>query len=293
MSFITRFAPSPTGWLHLGHALSALVVWDVARRAGGRVLLRIEDIDTARCRPEYEQGILDDLRWLGLQAEGPVWRQSQRLHIYRNVLDGLRRRGLVYPCFCTRGDIRRAATGTTFDGLLYPGTCRSLSTAEAAVRLARGEAAAWRLKLDYALEQTGDIVWHDAVSGTQRWDGEGWGDIVLARKDIATSYHLAVTVDDDAQGITDIVRGRDLFEATHIHVVLQRLLGFPTPRYHHHDLLFAGDGEKLSKRKGAASLRESFGAEADRQAIVAELVAAGASSSLFDHLGTVTTHQDD
>lgn len=293
MPAITRFAPSPTGWLHPGHALSALEVWTTAREIGAEVRLRIEDIDRTRCRPEYDAAILNDLAWLGLRWDGPVWRQSERLDVYREVLEGLEQRGLVYPCFCTRGDIRSAATRNGFEGPIYPGTCRAIAPTEARRRIDAGEAAAWRLRLDAALELTEAITWQDITAGAQHWDGQGWGDVVLARKDIGTSYHLAVTVDDAAQDITHVVRGRDLFAATHIHVLLQRLLELPTPAYRHHDLLRLDDGRKLSKRDGAAGLREIAGPDGGPGELLDLLRKKGAPSAIFDCLGTVAGRSDE
>lgn len=290
---LTRFAPSPTGWLHPGHALSALEVWRTAREIDAEVRLRIEDIDHTRCRPEYDAAILNDLAWLGLRWSGPVWRQSERLNTYREVLDGLRARGLVYPCFCTRADIRAAAAETGFEGPVYPGTCRAIHADEAGRRIAGGEAAAWRLKLDAAMDLAGPIAWRDMDAGEQHWDGQGWGDVVLARKDIGTSYHLAVTIDDAAQGITHVIRGQDLFEATHFHVLLQRLLDLPTPLYRHHRLLVLADGRKLSKRDGAAGLREIAGAGHGPGALFDMLRENGFGSTIFDGLGTVTGRSDE
>ncbi|WP_416897854.1 MAG: tRNA glutamyl-Q(34) synthetase GluQRS [Minwuia sp.] len=284
MSFVTRFAPSPTGPLHLGHILSALTVWDAARRADGVVLLRIEDIDAGRCKPEYETGIRDDLAWLGLTWPEPVWRQSDRLHVYRDALAKLDARGLVYPCFCSRSEIRDAAEEDGFEGPVYPGTCRDLPAEAARSRIEAGEPAAWRIRLDRALEETGPVIWTDTGAGEQRWDGDGWGDVVLGRKDSGVSYHLAAVIDDAAQGVTDVIRGHDLFTATHVHVTLQRLFGLPVPRYFHHRLLLDEEGEKLSKSKGAESVRTTFGSLGPRGVLDA-LMRAGAPSSLFDHLG--------
>ncbi|PJK31158.1 tRNA glutamyl-Q(34) synthetase GluQRS [Minwuia thermotolerans] len=285
MTFITRFAPSPTGPLHLGHALSALLCGEAARMAGGRLLLRIEDIDTTRCRPEYEAMIFDDLAWLGLAWEEPVWRQSERMPHYRAALAALERRGLVYPCFCTRADVRELATAEGLEGPIYPGTCRALPREAARARIAAGEPAAWRLDLAAALGAAGPVTWTDARAGAQTWDGRGWGDVVLARKDIGTSYHLAVTVDDAAQGITDVIRGLDLFHATHVHVLLQRLLGLATPHYAHHELLTGEDGVKLSKRHGAESLRSLIDSGLDRAGLARLLVARGAPARIL-HMDT-------
>ncbi len=265
-SLVTRFAPSPTGRLHKGHAYSALAGFALARRSGGRFLLRIEDIDPTRCTAEYAAGILEDLAWLGLEWEEPVRFQSEHLDDYAAAAARLQERGLLYPCFCTRRDIQReieragqAPHGS--EGPLYPGACRRLSEAERSARLAAGEAHALRLDLAKALSETGpDLSWTDTLHGEQRARPELLGDAVLVRKDIGTSYHLAVVVDDGIQGVTDIVRGMDLFEATHLHRVLQALLDLPTPTYHHHPLLTDAEGNRLAKRDRSitlASLRES------------------------------------
>lgn len=279
MPRITRFAPSPTGRLHAGHALSALKVWGWAAENNAEALLRIEDIDRQRCRPEFEAAIHDDLAWLGLTWPKPVWRQSDRLHHYTDVLGSLRERGLLYPCFCTRSEIRRDAIEDGHDGPVYAGTCRLLSGDDVRGRLAAGEQAAWRLKLDHALEDAGSIEWHDDRAGLQHWDGLGWGDVVLARKDIGVSYHLAVTTDDEAQKVTDVVRGEDLFQSTHIHVLLQRLMGWSTPSYHHHRLLLDGEGSKLSKRGQAASFREMALELGGWEALIQKLKDSAAGSS--------------
>jgi len=269
MTYITRFAPSPTGRLHIGHALSALAVWHAADLASGTVLLRIEDIDHARCRPEYEQGIYDDLHWLGLTWPEPVWRQSERLPVYAEALADLKQREIVYPCFCTRRQIAATATEHGFEGPIYPGTCRDLTQTEVKRRLDAGQTPAWRIDLTRALDITGPIRWHDAEAGRQDWDGLGWGDVVLARKDIGTSYHVAVTLDDALQQVSHIVRGQDLFHMTHIHVVLQRLFGIGTPQYQHHRLLTDPDGDKMAKRKGSQSLRALIESGLSRDDILA------------------------
>lgn len=256
----TRFAPSPTGLLHLGHAFSALVA---ARAAGpgGRFLLRIEDIDPVRCLPEFSEAILEDLAWLGLRWEEPVRHQSLHLEDYAAALGRLRAMGLVYPCFCTRkdiqrevGDIHRAPHGP--DGaVLYPGTCRGLDPVAAAAREA-DEPHALRLDVARALAAAGGpLTWSDRTRGPQVARPEMFGDVVLARKDTPTSYHLAVTVDDALQGVTLVTRGDDLFEATHIHRLLQALLGLPTPAYHHHGLLVGPDGKRYAKRDQSLTLR--------------------------------------
>jgi glutamyl-Q tRNA(Asp) synthetase len=260
LPFTTRFAPSPTGLLHRGHALSALLGWRLARRSGGRFILRIEDIDATRCRPEFEAAIFEDLAWLGLDWDGPVWRQSERGPVYRAALDRLVAMDVVYPCFCTRADIAAAASAPHGrEGPLYPGTCRRLAPEERARRLTT-ERPAWRLDVAAALAITGPLQWHDAWAGPQRADPAAQGDFVVARRDIGTAYTLAVVVDDAAQGVTDVVRGRDLFEATHGQRLLQALLGLPTPRYHHHHLVLGADGKRLAKRdqgETLAMLREA------------------------------------
>jgi glutamyl-Q tRNA(Asp) synthetase len=272
VSVVSRFAPSPTGRLHLGHAFSAVRAHDLARAAGGCFLLRIEDIDPGRSRDGFVSGIREDLAWLGLRWDGPAVRQSGRLPFYAAALERLKARGLVYPCFCTRAEIAAslaAPHGSVDAG--YPGTCRTLPAETRVHRLAH-EAHAWRLDLAAARAAAGpDLAWHDAAAGWVAADPAPQGDVVLARKDAPTSYHLAITVDDAAQGVTDVVRGRDLFEATHVHRLLQALLGLPTPRYHHHPLLLGPDGRRLAKRDGARSLAEWRDAGADPAALVAAL----------------------
>lgn len=274
---VTRFAPSPTGRLHLGHAFSAWVAHRFARTRGGRFLLRIEDIDPGRCREEFVDGILEDLAWLGLDWDGPVRRQSQHLPDYAAALDRLRQLGLVYPCFCTRKAIADeiAASGHAPhgpDGPLYPGTCRRLSDADRAARLA-AEPHAWRLDMEAARTRAGPLTWHDSRAGNVTATPEEFGDVVLARKDAPTSYHLAVVHDDALQGVTDVVRGEDLFAATHVHRLLQALLGLPTPRYNHHPLIRDAVGKRLAKRDRAATLAELRAGGAEPEAIIADLAA--------------------
>jgi glutamyl-Q tRNA(Asp) synthetase len=257
---VTRFAPSPTGLLHLGHARSALEGWRAAQESGGRFLLRIEDIDTGRCREEFVAAIFEDLSWLGLSWEEPVRRQSRHFDDYRAALDLLRALDLIYPCFCTRQDIQReidaaAAAPHGPDGPLYPGTCRHRSEADRAERIASGQSYALRLDVAKAVARTGSLQWNDEVAGKVAANPESLGDAVLARKDTPTSYHLSVTVDDHLQGITLVTRGQDLFEATHIHRLLQALLGYATPRYRHHELLTDASGRRLAKRDKALTLR--------------------------------------
>ena len=257
---VTRFAPSPTGLLHLGHARSALEGWRAAQESGGRFLLRIEDIDTGRCREEFVQAIFEDLAWLGLYWEEPVRRQSRHFDDYRAALHRLQAMELIYPCFCTRQDIQREIAGAASaphgpDGPLYPGTCRHRSANERAERIEAGESYALRLDVARAAAQAGPLSWHDDHVGEIPADPASLGDVVLARKDTPTSYHLSVTVDDHLQGITLVTRGVDLFEATHIHRLLQALLGYDTPRYRHHPLLTDENGRRLAKRDKALTLR--------------------------------------
>ena len=257
---VTRFAPSPTGELHLGHAHSALFAFAAARDSGGRFLLRIEDIDPTRCRPEFTDAILADLSWLGLTWEQPVRRQSEHFEVYRAALARLEEMGLLYPCFCTRKDIAREIEGAGNaphgpDGPLYPGHCRSLSPAERADRLAAGHAFALRLHMDDALGRAGELRWHDRDKGEQLARPDLFGDVVLARKDTPTSYHLAVSVDDALQGVTLVTRGEDLFAATHVHRLLQALLDLPPPAYAHHRLLTDEQGRRFAKRDRSLTLR--------------------------------------
>lgn len=265
-AIVTRFAPSPTGSLHKGHAYSALLAHSFARERGGRFLLRIEDIDPTRCTAENTAGIFEDLAWLGLEWETPVRHQSQHRADFDAAARALSERGLLYPCFCTRSDIQREIERAGYaphgsEGPLYPGICRRLSSDERDSRLASGEPYALRLDLEKALAVTGpDLVWPDAIHGEQPARPELLGDAVLVRKDIGTSYHLAVVHDDALQGVSDIVRGVDLFEATHLHRLLQALLGYHVPTYHHHPLLTDAQGNRLAKRDRAItlkSLRES------------------------------------
>jgi glutamyl-Q tRNA(Asp) synthetase len=264
-----RFAPSSNGYLHLGHAYSALLNFDLARASGGRMLLRIEDIDIDRCRPEFEQAIYEDLDWLSLSWELPVRRQSQHFDVYAAALDRLRAGNFVYPCFCSRGEIMAGVAGKTDwprdpDGSpLYPGLCKRLPEAERARRLAAGRPAAQRIDMEAALKQVPfRLGWRERGSAGAGEDGRDieaqpalWGDAVLARKDIQTSYHIAVVIDDALQGVSDVVRGEDLFMATHLHRLLQVLLDLPAPSYHHHALLRDASGQKLSKSLRAKSLR--------------------------------------
>jgi glutamyl-Q tRNA(Asp) synthetase len=258
----TRFAPSPTGQLHLGHAFAALT----AAAAGDRFLLRIEDIDRARARPEFEAAIFEDLRWLELAWEEPVLRQSERFPIYAKALDALSAQGVLYPCFCTRKDIldeiaRADAAPHGAEGPQYPGICRRLSAAERDERMARGLAYSWRLDSEKAAGLIGPIAFEERGSGPNGERGvivvapQLLGDVVLARKDTPTSYHLAVVVDDAHQSVDLVTRGNDLFVATHVQRLLQALLGLPAPRYGHHRLILDEDGQKFSKRDHAVTLK--------------------------------------
>lgn len=305
---ISRFAPSPTGRLHLGHAYSAVRAHDLARAAGGQFLLRIEDIDGTRSRDAFVAGIEEDLAWLGLSWDRQVVRQSARMPLYAEALGKLQAMGLTYPCFCTRAEIAASASAPHGpEGPAYPGICRDLSESERAARIR--EPHCWRLDMAKAIDactpsplaeegwgegvgRPGDeppaarhpsqaslvkgegfrgLWWHDEFAGWIQADPLAAGDVVLARKETPTSYHLAVTVDDAAQGVTNIVRGFDLFEATHIHRLLQALLGLPTPRYHHHPLLIGPDGKRLAKRNGARPLAELRAEGADPAELLAAL----------------------
>jgi glutamyl-Q tRNA(Asp) synthetase len=252
---VTRFAPSPTGPLHLGSAFAALFAERAAREAGGTFLLRIEDLDFTRCRPEHEAAILDDLAWLGVAWDGPVRRQSEHLDDFARALERLRDHGVVYPCFCTRADVLRAATAPHGpEGPVYPGTCRQFGLAEREARIAAGDGHAFRLDLERALAITGPLDWTDRGAGPQTARSALFGDIVVARRDIGTSYHVAVVVDDALQGVTLVTRGDDLFAATHIQRVLQALLGLAPPAYHHHRLILDDAGQRLAKRAPGATL---------------------------------------
>lgn len=262
---VTRFAPSPTGALHLGHALSAVTAHDFARAHHGNFLLRIEDIDGARSRAEHVDGILRDLEWLGLTWDGPVVFQSARLELYAAALDRLRKRELLYRCWCTRAEIAASASAPHGDeGPVYPGTCRGRRAGEGPF--------CWRLDMAGAVGLAGPLSWrdHDRIIAA---DPARFGDVVLARKDAPSSYHLAVTVDDAAQGVSHIVRGRDLYAATHIHRLLQALLDLPTPAYLHHPLIVDADGQRLAKRHGAPTLASLRQAGVDGRALSANLAA--------------------
>ncbi len=254
---VFRFAPSPNGYLHLGHALSALLNADMATAVGARLLLRIEDIDKTRCRPEYETAIYEDLAWLGIEWQQPVRRQSEHYEDYRVALTRLESLGLVYPSFESRAEIARMAAGTDPDGApLYSGAAKGLSRAERERRIASKEPYAWRLDMQASAARAGALSWDETGEGAVAAKPELWGDVILARKETPTSYHLAVVVDDAAQGVTEVVRGRDLFPSTSVHRLLQALLGLPAPRYHHHRLILDAEGNKLSKSTSATGLQE-------------------------------------
>lgn len=275
---VTRFAPSPTGYLHAGHASSALIGWRRARQAGGRFLLRIENIDLTRARPEYEAAIVEDLRWLGLDWDGPIWRQQDHLAEYRSVLAALQARGLLYPCFCTRAEIARevARSGQAThgpDGVVYPGTCAHLPPRLAEARIAAGAPHCLRLRTARALEETGPLTYHEDGEGVRACHPLAFGDVVLARKDCPGSYHLCVTHDDAAQGVSLVTRGEELRAATDIHRLLQSLMGWPAPLYAHHPLITGADGAKLSKRAGAPSLRDLRAAGFSPAAVLREICA--------------------
>ena len=260
MDVVTRFAPSPTGELHLGHAYSAMIAWRRAREAGGKFLLRIEDIDIRRCKREFESAILTDLAWLGINWDGDVRRQSEHFADYGQVLDELTQRGLVYPCFCTRADIAHevgesASAPQGPDGALYPGTCRHRSAGERRELIASGREFCLRLDCECAAAEAGPYDF--AEEGRGRIAGQPllFGDVVIARKDTPTSYHLAVTVDDHLQDVTLVTRGEDLLPSTHVHRLLQQLLGYAAPQYAHHKLLTDETGRRYAKRDRALTLR--------------------------------------
>ena len=271
MSPVFRFAPSPNGTLHLGHAYSALLNFDLARASGGRFLLRIEDIDPARCKPEFEAAIHEDLAWLGIAWERPVRRQSEHLAEYRRALDRLSGLGLVYPSFESRAEIARLVAEQEVRGVwprdpdgapIYPGDARLLTLEKRAQRIESGAPYALRLDMEAAVARAGALSWTELGEGPDGESGsivacpQAWGDVILARKETPTSYHLSVVIDDALQGITQVVRGQDLFHATSVHRLLQHLLDLPTPTYRHHRLIRDAAGHKLSKSTGATGLRE-------------------------------------
>lgn len=286
MTVRTRFAPSPNGHLHLGHAYAAITAHDLARGsgapAGGEFLVRIEDIDGTRSRAELADEMLADLAWLGLNWDGPVLRQSSRLAAYAEAGERLKALGLLYPCHCTRAEVLAASRAVGPDGPVYPGTCRGRSADPAG--------AAWRLDMTRAVALAGPLVWEDALAGVQQANPAQFGDVVLLRKEAPASYHLAATIDDAAQGITLVTRGADLFLSTHIHRLLQALLGLPVPRWHHHGLLIEPDGNKLAKRRRSSALKDLREAGEDGAAL-AERLRAGmfpAGLRLSQRVGNIT-----
>ena len=268
---VFRFAPSPNGYLHLGHAYSALLNFDLARRAGGTFLLRIEDIDVTRCRPEFEAAIYEDLAWLGISWETPVRRQSEHFARYREAVEQLSAQGLIFPSFESRAEIARLVAQREAaapwprdpDGApLYPGAAKTLSAVERQQLIAQGVPYALRLDMEAALARTKELAWREDGDGPGGEHGlvnaspQAWGDVILARKETPTSYHLSVVIDDALQGVTEVVRGRDLFWSTSVHLLLQKLLGIPQPAYRHHRLIEDASGHKLSKSTQATALRE-------------------------------------
>jgi glutamyl-Q tRNA(Asp) synthetase len=271
---VFRFAPSPNGYLHLGHAFSALLNFDLARASGGRFLLRIEDIDATRCRPEFEAAIYEDLEWLGISWETPVRRQSEHFSAFREAVEKLADRGLIYPAFESRAEIARLVAEREVvapwprdpDGApLYPGAARSFSASARRQLIGQGLPYALRLDMTAAMAQAPDLTWSERGAGPDGETGlvtacpEAWGDVILARKETPTSYHLSVAIDDALQGVTDVVRGQDLFWSTSVHRLLQALLGLPQPAYRHHRLVLDAAGHKLSKSTRATALRELRG----------------------------------
>jgi len=281
-----RFAPSPTGKLHVGHGWSALMAMDMARAAGGLLRLRIEDIDAGRSRPEHVEGIIEDLAWLGIHWDGPILFQSQRLDAYSDALDRLRAMGLLYPCFCTRADIAASASAPHGpEGTLYPGTCRALAENERGQRIALGVPHAWRIDMAAAVARTGPLFWRSAsfispritttdVATQVTAEPLAAGDVVLARKDAPASYHLSCTLDDAHMGVSHVLRGVDLFAATHVHRQLQALLGLPSPLYVHHPLLVDAQGRRLAKRDKSLTLAELRASGIDPAALADDLRAA-------------------
>ncbi len=269
LSTVTRFAPSPTGRLHLGHAFSALAAHDRARVDGGRFLLRIEDVDATRCRPGFTASILDDLAWLGIGWDGPVTIQSDRLARYRTALDRLAADGLAYPCFCSRADIAASLSAPHgADGPIYPGTCRGLTDG---IARARAEPHSWRLDAAAAIARTGPLYWFDERAGRVAADPQALGDVILKGRDRPASYHLAAVVDDADAGVTLVIRGRDLFASSHVQRILQALLGVAAPAYRHHPLVAGPDGRRLAKRDAAAGLDELRAAGIDGRALAGDL----------------------
>ncbi|MEZ7272011.1 tRNA glutamyl-Q(34) synthetase GluQRS [Sphingobium sp. 10 DY56-G10] len=272
---VTRFAPSPTGRLHVGHGWSALMAMDLARGAGGTMRLRIEDIDGTRSRPEHVAGIIEDLRWLGVEWDGDILFQSQRIGHYMAALDRLRDMGLLYPCFCTRADIQASLTAPHGpEGPVYPGTCRALGAEEQTHRIAAGKAHAWRIDMAQATARAGPLCWHAfGAEGSEviAANPAVHGDVVLARKDAPASYHLSCTLDDAAMGVTHVLRGADLRHATDIHRLLQAVLDLPSPAYRHHPLLVDAQGRRLAKRSGSLSLAQLRTQGIDPRVLAADL----------------------
>ena len=260
---VTRFAPSPNGSLHLGHAYSAIRAHDIAATRGGRFLLRIEDIDGERSLPEKAQEFRRDLAWLGLEWE-EVPAQSTRLASYEEAAQSLLRRGLLYPCSCTRKEIAALEPRLGPEGAIYPGTCKGQ-------RLDPDKPAALRLDVDRAMAEVGELVWEDEVAGAHVADPRAFGDVVLVRKDAPASYHLAATLDDAADGVTLVTRGQDLYAMSHIHRLLQGLLGLPVPTWHHHPILLGENGEKLAKRRNSPSLADRRHAGEDGRTLADQL----------------------
>lgn len=284
MSVVTRFAPSPTGELHLGSAYSAWTGWHRAREAHGAFLVRIEDIDIRRCKREFESAILEDLRWLGFAWDGEVRRQSEHFATYGKVLDELDRCGLVYPCFCSRADIAASSNAPHAqpqgpDGPLYPGTCRHLGRQERQERIAAGREFCLRLDVERAANQVGPYHFFDEGRGRIEGQPLSMGDVVIARKDTPTSYHLAVTVDDHLQGVTLVTRGEDVRASTHIHVLLQKLLGYASPVYAHHKLLTDPTGRRFAKRDRDMTIRAMREKGMRPEDVIERALAAAASAA--------------
>ena len=284
MTLVTRFAPSPSGELHLGSAYSAWTGWHRAREADGRFLVRIEDIDIRRCKRAFEMAILDDLRWLGFTWDGEVRRQSENFATYGRALDQLGGRGLIYPCFCSRAAIERELAASANaphgpDGPLYPGTCRHLSPQERRDRIAAGHEHCLRLDAERAASEAGHYHFDDESLGRVEGEPMLMGDFVIARKDTPTSYHLAVTVDDHVQGVTLVTRGLDVLPSTHVHGLLQKLLGYETPRYAHHELLTDASGRRFAKRDRDMTIRAMRESGMTPRQVVERALAAAAAAS--------------
>jgi glutamyl-Q tRNA(Asp) synthetase len=283
-SVVTRFAPSPTGELHLGSAYSAWTGWHRAREAGGTFLVRIEDTDIRRCRREYETAILADVKWLGFDWDGGVRRQSEHFATYGKVLDQLDQRGLIYPCFCSRAEIEREVAASANaphgpDGPLYPGTCRHLSVQERRDRVAAGHEHCLRLDADRAAGQAGPYHFVDESVGRIEGQPRLMGDFVIARKDMPTSYHLSVTVDDHLQGVTLVTRGIDVLPSTHVHGLLQKLLGYAAPHYAHHRLLTDTTGRRFAKRDRDMTIRAMRESGREPEEVVGRALAAAAAAA--------------